>query len=134
MESAAAQICWGSTFLNHLKKSPAQEQLSGRFYEPLRDLIKEVSVFGKDSGRLLIKLLQPLPAEVNVKHFITGLGSLGMAPGPGAVCLARSQRSRATQVLVHQGKSSTGNERKADQVDSSQKVVQGSKLLSITLL
>ncbi len=57
-----------------------------------------------------------------------------MAPRPGAACLARSQRSRATQILVHQGKSSTGDERKEDQVDSSQKVVQGWKALSATLV
>jgi hypothetical protein len=52
----------------------------------------------------LIELLQPFPAEVDVKDFVAGLGSLGMAPRAGAACLARSQRSRATQVLVHQGK------------------------------
>ena len=84
--------------------------------------------------RPLIELLQPLPAEIDVENFITGLGSLGMAPRRGAACLARRQRSRATQVLVHQGKSSTGDERKEDQVDSSQKVVQGWKALSITLV
>jgi hypothetical protein len=82
----------------------------------------------------MIELLQPFPAEVNVENFFTGLGGFGMAPRPGAACLARSQRSRATQVLVHQGKSSTGDERKEDQVDSSQKVVQGLKALSISLV
>ena len=87
-----------------------------------------------DSGCLLIKLFQSLPAEVDIENFFTGLGSFGMAPRPGAACLARSQRSRATQVLVHQGKRSTGDERKEDQVDSSQKVVQGWKALSISLV
>ena len=82
----------------------------------------------------MIELLQPFPAEVDIQNFFTGLGSLGMAPRPGAACLARSQRSRATQVLVHQGKSPTGDERKEDQVKSSQKVVQGWKALSATLV
>jgi len=57
-----------------------------------------------------------------------------MAPRLGAACLARSQRNRAAQVLIHQGKSSTGDERKEDQVDSGQKVVQGWKALSISLV
>ena len=57
-----------------------------------------------------------------------------MAPRPGATSLARRQRSRAPQVLVHQGKSSTGDERKEDQVNRSQEVVQGWKALSISLV
>jgi hypothetical protein len=82
----------------------------------------------------LIELLQPLPAEVDVKDLITGLGSFGMGPRPGANSLGRSQRSRAAQVLAHQRKSSTGDERKADQINSNQKVVQESKSLLITLV
>ena len=84
--------------------------------------------------RLLIELLQPFPAEIDVKDFITGLWSLGMASRPGASARGRCQRSRAAQAPVHQGKSATGDERKADQVNSSQKVVQGTKMLSITLV
>jgi hypothetical protein len=82
----------------------------------------------------LIKLLQPLPAEVDVKDFVSGLGSLGMALAAGATALSRSQRSRAAQVLAHQGESSTGDQREEDQVDSSQKVVQGGKVLSVSLV
>jgi hypothetical protein len=40
----------------------------------------------------LIELLKPFPAEVHIENFVTGLGSFGMAPRPGAACLARSQR------------------------------------------
>ena len=78
-----------------------------------------------DLRRLLIELLQPLPGEVDVEHFITGLGSLGMASGLGGTSLGGSQRSRAAQAPVHQGERSSGDQRKADQVNSSQKVVQG---------
>jgi hypothetical protein len=39
----------------------------------------------------LIEFLQPFPAEVHVENFFTGLGSFGMAPRPGAACLARSK-------------------------------------------
>jgi hypothetical protein len=60
----------------------------------------------------LIEFLQPFPAEVDIENFFTGLGSLRMAPRPGATSRGRSQRSRATKILVHQGKSSTGDERK----------------------
>ena len=83
--------------------------------------------------RLLIELLQPLPAEVDVEDLVTGLGSLGMAPWLGATCLG-SKRSGAAKVLTHQGKSSTGDERKEDQVDSSQEVVQGWKALPVNLV
>ena len=86
-----------------------------------------VAGFANDLRRLLIELLQPLPAEVDIENFITRLWSLGMAPRPGASCLGRSQRSRVAEVLVHQSKSSTGDERKADQINCSQKVVQGFK-------
>jgi hypothetical protein len=82
----------------------------------------------------LIELFQPLSAEVDIKDFITGLGSLGMAPRAGAASLGRSQRSRAAEVLAHQGKSSTGDHRKTDQVNSCQKVVQERKIISITLV
>jgi hypothetical protein len=87
----------------------------------------------------LIELLQPFPAKVDIKDFITGLWSFGMAPRTGATplrCspLRCSQRSRAAEVLAHQGKSSAGDESEADQVNSSQEVVQGSNILSITLL
>ena len=84
--------------------------------------------------RLLIELLQPLPAEIDIEDFITGLWSLGMASRPGATARGRCQRSRAAQAPVHQGKSATGDERKADQVNSSQKVVQGTKVLFISLV
>jgi len=43
------------------------------------------ALFGADSRRLLIELLQPFAAEVDIKDFITGLWSLGMAPWPGAL-------------------------------------------------
>jgi hypothetical protein len=99
---------------------------------------------GADSRRLVIELLQPFPAEVDIKDFITGLWSFGMAPKPGATplrCsqlrfsqLRCSQRNRAAEVLAHQGKSSAGDQREADQVNNSQEVVQGSNILSITLL
>jgi hypothetical protein len=79
---------------------------------------------GADSRRLLIELLQPFPAEVDIKDFITGLWSFGMAPRTGATPLRCSQRSRAAEVLAHQGKSSAGDEREADQINSSQEVVQ----------
>jgi hypothetical protein len=82
----------------------------------------------------LIELLQPFPAEVDIKDFITGLWSFGKAPRTGATRLRSSQQSRAAEVLAHQGKSSAGDEREADQVNSSQEVVQGSNILSITLL
>jgi hypothetical protein len=82
----------------------------------------------------LIELLQPFPAEIDIKDFITGLWSFGMAPRTGATPLRSSQRSRAAEVLAHQGKSSAGNEREADQVNGSQEVAQGSNILSITLL
>jgi hypothetical protein len=36
--------------------------------------------------------------------------------------------------LAHQGESSTGDQREEDQVDSSQKVVQGGKVLSVSLV
>ena len=77
-----------------------------------------------DLRRLVIELLKPLPAEVDVKHLITGLWSLGVAPGLRAASLG-GRRSGAALVLTHQGKSSASDERKEDQVDSSQKVVQG---------
>jgi hypothetical protein len=97
----------------------------------------------------LIELLQPFPAKVDIKDFITGLWSFGMAPRTGATplrcsplrcselrcsALRCSQRSRAAEVLAHQGKSSAGDESEADQVNSSQEVVEGSNILSITLL
>jgi hypothetical protein len=73
----------------------------------------------------LIELLKPFPAEVDIKDFITGLWSFGMAPRPGAIPFRLSQRSRAAEVLAHQGESSSGDEREADQVNSSQEIVQG---------
>jgi hypothetical protein len=82
----------------------------------------------------LIELLQPFPAEVYIKDFITGLWSFGMAPRTGATPLRCSQRRRAAEVLAHQGKSSAGDEREADQVNSSQEVAQGSSSLSNILL
>ena len=60
---------------------------------------------------LLEERLQPLTAEVDIENFITGLGRLGMAPWHGAGSPG-SQRSGAAQVLTHQGKSSTSDERK----------------------
>ena len=94
----------------------------------------QFAVTGGDLRCPLIKLLQSLPAEVDTKDFIAGLGSLGMAPGPGAVSLGRSQRSRAAQVLAHQGESSAGDQREADQVNSSKKVVQEWKILLTSLV
>ncbi len=95
--------------------------------------VTESPVSGDDLRRLLIELLKPLPAEVDVKDFIPGLGSFRMAPRTGALALARSQRGGAAQGLAHQGKRSTGDEGKTDQIHRSQKVVQGWKILSITL-
>lgn len=83
--------------------------------------------------RLLVKLLQPLSAEIDVENFITGLWSLRMAPWLG-VSSRGSQRSCAAQVLAHQGKGSTCNERKEDQVNGSQEVAQGWKTLCTTLV
>jgi hypothetical protein len=84
--------------------------------------------------RPLIELLQPLAAEIDVKQFITGLGSLGMTLGPGASSPGRSQRSRAPQILAHQRESATGDQRKEDQVDSGQKVVQEKEILFTSLV
>jgi len=83
---------------------------------------------------LFIKLLQALSAEINIKNFIPGLGSLGMTPPLGVTSLGRRQRSRTAEVLVHQGKSPTGDECKTDQVNSGQKVVQGSESLLMILV
>jgi hypothetical protein len=88
----------------------------------------------EDSGCLLIQLLQAFTAEVDVENFFAGLGSLGMAPRDRTTTLSRGQRWGAAKVLAHQGKSSTGDERKADQIDSSQKVVQRRKALANILV
>lgn len=91
-------------------------------------------VFGDGLRSPLVELLQPLPAEVDVKHFITGLGSLGMTLGPGASSPGRSQRSRAPQILAHQRERATGDQRKEDQIDTGQKVVQERGILFTSLV
>jgi hypothetical protein len=72
--------------------------------------------------------------EVEVKDFIAGLGSFAMALAPGPTALRRSQRIRIAQILAHQGESATGDQREADQVNSSQKVVQGGEILFLSLV
>ena len=73
----------------------------------------------------MVKTFQPLAAEVHIHHLLTGLGSLGMGVGLGATLPRHSNRCGLAQALGHQGKSATGDERKANQIDNSQEVVQG---------
>ena len=73
----------------------------------------------------MIKTFQPLAAEVHIHHLLTGLGSLGMGIGLGAILPRHSKRCGLAQALGHQGKSATGDQRKANQIDNSQEVVQG---------
>ena len=73
----------------------------------------------------MVKAFQALTAEVHIHHLLTGLGSLGMGIGLGATLPRHSQRCGLAQALGHQGKSATGDQRKADQIDNSQEVVQG---------
>ena len=72
----------------------------------------------------MVKTFQPLAAEVHIHHLLTGLGSLGMGVGLGATLPRHSNRCGLAQALGHQGKSATGDERKANQIDNSQEVVQ----------
>ena len=73
----------------------------------------------------MVKTFQPLAAEVDIHHLLTGFGSLGMGIGLGATWPRHSQMCGLAQALGHQGKSATGDQRKADQIDNSQEVVQG---------
>ena len=73
----------------------------------------------------MVKAFQALTAEVHIHHLLTGLGSLGMGIGLGATLPRHSQRCGLAQALGHQGKSATGDQRKANQIDNSQEVVQG---------
>ena len=82
----------------------------------------------------MIKTLQPFAAEVYIHHLLTGLGSLGMGIGLGATWPRHSQRCGLAQALGHQGKSATGDERKANQIDNSQEVVQGQANAAATLV
>ena len=82
----------------------------------------------------MVEIFQPLAAEVHIHHLLTGLGSLGMGIGLGATLSRYSQRCGLAQALGHQGKSATGDQRKADQIDNSQEVVQGQTNTALTLV
>ena len=82
----------------------------------------------------MVKTFQPLAAEVHIHHLLTGLGSLGMGVGLGATLPRHSNRCGLAQALGHQGKSATGDERKANQIDNSQEVVQGQTNAADTLV
>ena len=57
-----------------------------------------------------------------------------MGIGFGATLPREGQRCGLAQALGHQGKSATGDERKADQIDNSQEVVQGQTNAALTLV
>lgn len=82
----------------------------------------------------MVKTFQPLAAEVHIHHLLTGLGSFGMGVGLGATLPRHRNRCGLAQALGHQGKSATGDERKANQIDSSQEVVQGQTNAADTLV
>jgi hypothetical protein len=86
------------------------------------------------SGGLLVKTFQPLAAKVHIHNLLTGLGSFGMGIGLGANLPRHSQRCGLAQALGHQGKSATGDQRKANQIDNSQEVVQGQTNAAIILV
>ncbi len=81
--------------LNHIQslQEIATQNLPEAMINSARREYKSVAAFAEDLRRPLIKLFQPLPAEVHIKHFIAGLGSLGMALGLGAIALGRRQLS-----------------------------------------
>ena len=82
----------------------------------------------------MVNTFQPLAAEVHIHHLPTGLGRLGMGVGLGATLPRHSNRCGLAQALGHQGKSATGDERKANQIDNSQEVVQGQTNAADTLV
>ena len=82
----------------------------------------------------MVKNFQPLAAEVHIHHLLTGLRSLGMGIGLGATLPRHSNRCGLAQALGHKGKSATGDEREANQIDNSQEVVQGQTNAADTLV
>ena len=72
---------------------------------------------------MLIHRFETFPTEVNLKHLLTGLGSLGMDPAAAWDSLDAGLPFRAAQVLSQQSTTSDG--RKPDQIDDNQAVVHG---------
>jgi len=82
------------------------------------------------SGALLVQLLQPLPAEIHIKHGIAGLGGLGMATS-----LRRRPRSLlgGTHGLGHQGEGAAGDRSETHQIKDREQGFQGDGAEDTTL-